>query len=663
MEELFKWFCENVHWLKVCLFFPLFPSGSHIKGLVINFFRHFWPKLLKPAVDEPLERPFLSSFVTPLLKATKKGTKKPLSFFSMAEYNSWRQSLSEAEGDAIRNWKVKYYKGLGTSTPAEAKEYFLDFKNHHRPFLWNSDMDGELLDKLFDKSRAADRRDWINSKYDPEATLTNDPDGSNDVTYEDFINKELIHFSNADNIRSLPSSIDGLKPSQRKVLHACFKRKLKSEIKVAQLSGYCAEHTAYHHGEASLQGTIIGMAQDFVGSNNVNLLVPSGQFGTRLAGGTDAASPRYIFTHLSPVARYLFPEDDDVLLQYLEDDGQQIEPKFFCPIIPLLLVNGSQGIGTGWSTFIPQHSPLSVLDYVRAKLEKTMDLPQIEPFSRGFTGTIERNESGYTSYGKIKVLNKKSVLIEELPIGVWTNSYKAHLLRMQSKGIVLDFKEDHTTTKVSFKVVLKPSQLLRMQQAGLEKSFRLGSNLQTTNMNAFDAHGQIQKFESAEALADSYFPVRLSLYHDRKSVLMSQMRYTAEMLENKARFIQMVADGKIDLIGGRTSEEEAISILQQFDFKTKQELEALRNDNAIHNRMNPDEDVNPDVPDIIEEETNIENRPFDYLMNMPLSSLTKERVDGLTKEAHKKKEELKAITGTNPEEIWMSDLDRLARHL
>jgi DNA topoisomerase-2 len=228
-------------------------DGSHIKGLVMNFFRHFWPKLLKPAVDHPLDKPFLSSFITPLLKATRKGKKEVLSFYSMAEYNDWRASLTSPE--EIKKWNVKYYKGLGTSTPAEAKEYFSSFSDHHRPFHWNSEIDGELLDMVFDKDRAADRRQWILDEFDEQATTSPDPDCDNSVTYEDFVNNEMIHFSNADNVRSLPSVVDGLKPSQRKVLYACFKRKLKSEIKVAQLTGYCAEHTAYHHGEASLHST------------------------------------------------------------------------------------------------------------------------------------------------------------------------------------------------------------------------------------------------------------------------------------------------------------------------------------------------------------------------------------------------------------------------
>jgi len=180
--------------------------------------------------------PFFAFFVTPLLKASKKGNKtKTLAFYSMSEYNEWRKTL---EVEELQQWKVKYYKGLGTSTPAEAKEYFSAFSNNLRPFRWQSDADGEYLDMVFDKDRSAERKDWILDEYNEEASITVDPALGNQVSYEDFVNKEMIHFSHADNIRSIPSVIDGLKPSQRKVLYACFKRKLKSEIKVAQLTGY-----------------------------------------------------------------------------------------------------------------------------------------------------------------------------------------------------------------------------------------------------------------------------------------------------------------------------------------------------------------------------------------------------------------------------------------
>jgi len=226
-----------------CPYYVLcFTDGTHIKGLVLNFFRHFWPSLLRPPIDEssPAETtedvPFFASFITPLLKATKKGKKTDsLAFYSMPEYNEWRKTLEDEE---LKQWKVKYYKGLGTSTASEAREYFTAFSNNLRPFRWKSDADGERLDMVFDKERAGDRKAWILDEYDAEASVLADPALDNEVSYQDFVNKEMIHFSHADNIRSIPSVVDGLKPSQRKVLYACFKRKLKTEIKVAQLTGY-----------------------------------------------------------------------------------------------------------------------------------------------------------------------------------------------------------------------------------------------------------------------------------------------------------------------------------------------------------------------------------------------------------------------------------------
>ena len=268
-------------------------DGSHIKGLVVNFFRHFWPELLlPPVIDEnsiddnhskcEVGSPFLSSFATPLVKAKrkkrrrkKKGnssssndnnaiTENELSFFSSSEYERWKGSISSEE--LQKDWTIKYYKGLGTSTRDEAIEYFSNFDKHHRPFRWVSEGDGQLLDMAFDRDRAEDRREWIEREYNPLGSggdHIDSIDGNRDeddvdrsVTYGDFVNHELVNFSNSDNVRSIPSVVDGLKPSQRKVLFACFDRKLFSdEIKVAQLGGYCAEHTAYHHGEASLHST------------------------------------------------------------------------------------------------------------------------------------------------------------------------------------------------------------------------------------------------------------------------------------------------------------------------------------------------------------------------------------------------------------------------
>jgi DNA topoisomerase-2 len=314
-------------------------DGSHIKGLIINFIDHFWPSLLKiPG--------FLLEFITPIVKATKgkNAQKREISFFTIPEYENWKE-----ENDGGKGWTLKYYKGLGTSTTEDAKKYFSDLGKHLKQFQISDDNCRTLIDMAFNKKKADGRKEWLRG-YSSGTFMDHTMD---EIPIDDFINKELILFSMADNQRSIPSSVDGLKPGQRKVLFSCFKRNLKNEIKVAQLGGYVAEQSAYHHGEVSLYMTVINMAQNFVGSNNLNLLEPLGQFGTRLQGGKDAASPRYIFTNLSTLARTIFHPDDDPLLTYLNDDGQSIEPEWYIPVVPMLLVNGGEGIGTGWSTGIP----------------------------------------------------------------------------------------------------------------------------------------------------------------------------------------------------------------------------------------------------------------------------------------------------------------------
>jgi len=249
-----------------------------------------------------------------------------------------------------------------------------------------------------------------------------------------FINKELILFSMADNVRSIPSVVDGLKPGHRKILFSCFKRNLKAEVKVAQLSGYIAEHSAYHHGEQSLQTTIVGMAQNFVGSNNINFLEPRGQFGTRLLGGKDAASARYVFTTLAPICREVFHPSDSHLLHYLDDDGQSIEPKWYVPVIPLVLVNGGEGIGTGWSTSVPNYNPRDIISNIHRLIKKEEVIP-MHPWYRGYKGVIaEVSQGKYKVAGIWNKVNDSTLEITELPLGSWTQPYKDFLETLMGDG-------------------------------------------------------------------------------------------------------------------------------------------------------------------------------------------------------------------------------------
>ena len=311
-------------------------DGSHIKGLGINIFDAEWQSLIQ--IPE-----FIGYMNTPILKAEKGGIRKE--FYNDGEFELWKKD------NDIKGWRIKYYKGLGTSTSKEFKEYFA--KKKIVAFESTGKESKQIIDMVFNKKRSDDRKDWL-ATYNRELYLDT---SKSSVTYEEFINHDLIHFSKYDNDRSIPNLVDGFKISLRKIIFSAFKKKLVNEIKVAQFSGYVSEHSGYHHGEASLNGAIIGLAQNFVGSNNINLLEPKGQFGTRLLGGKDAASERYIFTQLNKLTRLIFPAADDPILDYLNDDGTSVEPVYYVPIIPMVLVNGSKGIGTGFSTDIMCYNP------------------------------------------------------------------------------------------------------------------------------------------------------------------------------------------------------------------------------------------------------------------------------------------------------------------
>ena len=385
-------------------------DGSHIKGLGINLFDSGWNSLIQIPN-------FIGYINTPILKASKGSQMKQ--FYNEGEFEQWKK-----END-IKGWNIKYYKGLGTSTGKEFKEYFKEKKVIY--FNWNNEESSEYIDMVFNKKRSDDRKDWL-SNYNRELYLDTN---KTSVTYKEFIDKEFIHFSKYDNDRSIPNLIDGLKISQRKILFAAFKKKLNNEIKVAQFSGYVSEHSGYHHGEASLNGAIINMAQNYVGSNNINIFEPRGQFGTRIAAGKDSASERYIFTLLNKITRLIYPTVDDNILNYLNDDGQSVEPIYYVPIIPMVLINGSKGIGTGFSTDIMSYNPLQIINRIELMLKKDSNykLITIDPYYQGFTGNIEKLENGkkYLITGIYEIINDNKIKITELPIGTWTQDYKEFL--------------------------------------------------------------------------------------------------------------------------------------------------------------------------------------------------------------------------------------------
>ncbi|KAG9456462.1 hypothetical protein H6P81_000970 [Aristolochia fimbriata] len=625
-------------------------DGSHIKGLLINFFHSCWPSLLKiPS--------FLVEFITPIVKVTNNKTKKVMAFYTMPEYESWKESL----GGNARGWNVKYYKGLGTNTSAEGREYFREIVKHKKDFIWADDQDGEAIELAFSKKKIEARKDWLRqfepgTHLDQKETL---------IKYSDFVNKELILFSMADLQRSIPSMVDGLKPGQRKILYCSFKRNFVKEIKVSQFSGYVSEHSAYHHGEQSLNTTIIGMAQNFVGSNNINLLQPNGQFGSRQQGGKDHASARYIYTCLSPLTRYLFPKDDDILLDYLNEDGQSIEPTWYMPIIPTVLINGSEGIGTGWSTYIPNYNPRDIVANVKRLLTGEPMVP-MHPWYKGFKGTIEKSTSkeSYNVSGIIEEVDDAALRITELPIRRWTDDYDTFLKASvigsdKSKDpFITDFNNSCGVTSILFDVFLNEETMRLISQEGLMKKFRLTSSISTSNMHLFDSKGIIKKYDYPEQILEEFVPLRLEFYVKRKKALLENLELDLSKVDNKVRFILGVVHGEI-IVSNRKRADLFLELKQKgftpFPSKPKNS-EAVNSDDAAESQK-AEEEQEAAAP------VAVHASDYDYLLSMPIGTLTLEKVQELLAQQEKIRKDVEELKGATPEGLWMRDLDSFLQEL
>lgn len=593
-------------------------DGSHIKGLGINLFQSEWPTLAN--IPE-----FIGFMNTPILKA-KKGEIE-LNFYNDGEFNNWKQT------NDLKGWKVKYYKGLGTSTGKEFKEYF---EKKKIVGFERTDKSDDSIDMIFNKKRSEDRKEWL-KLYDRDAYLDT---SKTNVSYEEFIDKELIHFSKYDCDRSIPNLMDGLKISLRKILYSAFKKNLTTEIKVAQFSGYVSEHSGYHHGEASLNGAIIGMAQNFVGSNNINLLMPNGQFGTRLQGGKDSASERYIFTQLNKITRSIFPFSDDNILTHLNDDGLIVEPIYYAPIIPMILVNGSKGIGTGFSTDIMCYNPLEIIEYLKNKLLFIENSVEFIPYYEGFKGEITKlDDSKFLIKGLYEKIADDKIRVTELPIGNWTEDFKELIEKLFDPGqdkngkkiasIIKDYDDMSKDTNVDFTITFVKGKLTELENSkcdhdcnGVEKVLKLYTTNTTTNMHLFDSNDTLQKYERVSDIIDAYYEVRLKMYKVRKDYMIDAIEKELIILSNKTRYIKENLDGTIDL--RKKKKEQVIELL------------VLKGYYKLEN-----------------------DEEYKYLVKMPMDSVTEENVEKLLNDKSNKETELEQIKNTTINKMWLNELNNL----
>jgi DNA topoisomerase-2 len=569
-------------------------DGSHIKGLILNMIHYFWPSLLKLN--------FVVSMVTPIIKATKGSETK--SFYTDTAFRTWY-------GSGKQGWKIKYYKGLGTSTSAEAREYFKKIQDLTVKFDVDA-MTDESIILAFDKKKTDARKSWLLENTAKDSDQLEVPYGNvKQLDISDFVHKDLVNFSLADLKRSIAHMADGLKPSQRKVLYSCFQKNLRDEMKVAQLAAYVAEKSAYHHGEVSLAETIVKLANDYTGSNNINLLEPCGQFGTRLMGGKDASQTRYIFTKLTKEARKLFDVRDDAVLNYLDDDGRSIEPEFYMPTLPMVLVNGTEGIGTGFSCYVPPFNPEDIKENIKRMLsgETPVDM---KPWFRGFKGKVFKDEGGLWVTEGVWRDTGSRLKVTELPPGRWTQDYKEYLDTLTEKKLITSYTNNSTTDDVDF-------EIFGYTGKDVIKDLKLRKTFHVSNMHLFHPTRGIHKYESPEEILKDFVELRLEHYKKRKAHLIDVLEKRAELCDYKSKFVSMVIEGKLVVFK-----------------RKKQELER---------------EMSGYFPKI--------GGSWDYLLNTKTVEYTEECVRALMTEAKQAKEDLERMMKTSHVTMWKTDIKNM----
>ena len=606
---------KKLRYGKIALATDADVDGIHIEGLVLNFIHSLFPTLLER------ESSFVYSMKTPIARVTLP-KKQIIYFYDERRYREYMEKTKQKV-------KAKYYKGLGTIRPEDVPETFGTKMVQYYP----GEDSNTILNKAFHNKQADARKDWLGEYNSDNYVSLDDQTELTKMSITTYVNDELIKFSHADCKRSLPHLMDGLKESQRKIIYSIKKRGLKysgDSLKVAQLGGYVAEHSNYHHGENSLFEAIIHLAASFVGMNNIPLLYRDGMFGTRLQGGKDAASPRYTFTKMDYLTEFIYRSEDDSLLEYAIDDGDYVEPYFYVPIIPMILVNGCKGIGTGWSCKIPCYNPIDVINSVRSWLDHDGEifdydeeqdieismLDEIHPWYRGFNGDIEKSgNSRYITYGIVTNAPKNSKRVTELPIGMWTQNFRDKCEDMRVNKDIKDYKQYSTYKDVNFQLFESPGGI----DCDIE-NLKLYSYLYTSNMVMFNTKEQVKKYENPEKIIDEFCQVRYEYYIKRKKHQISSLEKELRKLGNKEKFIREIVNDTLEV------------------------------KNVSENVL---------VKELVKRKYDKVDDSYDYLLSMQMRSITAERVKKIKNDYDSKKEILDNLKNINEKDMWLNELNEL----
>ena len=619
-------------------------DGIHIRALLADFFYVRFPSLWKAGYFN------FESESTPVVKIypTKNSKQHSHLFYSNNDVKKFYETHKFTGHE-----QIDYYKGLATIDNSEHK--YLAENRKKITFTLDKDNSQEHFLRLaFDEKERESRKKWmldcmklsksgvsVEQCYDGQVTLSN------------FINDQLVIFEIATLKRALPSVFDGLKDGQRKILYTLFKSNITEKTGVVNIQGRVLDLAKYHHGAASITGAIINMAQRFVGTNNLPIIKGYGQFGTRDDGGKKSAgADRYIKASLEVISKIIFNKEDNELLTYTEDQGEKVEPEFYSPIVCMLAINGAEGMATGFSTNIPPHNPLDVVSYQEAWIDGNQaSHKKLIPWWRGFTGKVELLQKPSSSNKTISIdyVQTEGILeketknaklngwwnIRELPIGMWTSKMKEYIENMMSvqkdkKGkerpiCIADMKEYHGENKVHF--IIKPSKDF-IPDINTKQNFNnLKSTIALTNMRALDENGYPKKYPTIESLIDDYCEMRLKYYELRYKSIIKNIESAIPKVSNKVKFVVAVINKKIKL---------------------------YQEDDALEKEM-----LGIGLEKISSKEG--ETKTFDYLLTMPIKSMTKKKVEDLKKELEKLRVSLEEIKTKSPRILWKEDLEEFKK--
>lgn len=437
--------------------------------------------------------------------------------------------------------------------------------------------------------------------------------------------KEITTFLNDDyseaalylNFRSTPSLIDGLKNSHRKIIYTIRKQNIKDRVKVSQLGPRVADFSQYLHGEVSLMGAIVTLAQNYTGSNNIPLLVPDGNFGTRQT--PEASAGRYIYTYPEKYFDTIFKKEDDINLVSQMFEGSEIEPRFYVPTIPLLLVNGCIGIGVGFATKILSRNLDKIIDAIELTLnKKRVSKEHFMPFWNGFRGKIEAlGNNKYKISGTAEQLTKKKILITELPITYDLEGYIKILRSLKDKGIIAKFTDLSENDIFKFEILLSPEEANKPFDEIFE-DLKLSVNI-TESLTALDENNAIVEFNSPQEIFDDYFKIKIQFLEKRIKSEIDRLSKELAILTETRNFIDEVIKGTINL-----------------------------------------KDKRANIKKIMESKG---YTMINKLLAMPLYSITKEEAEEIRNRVIAKEKELETMKHQTPENLWKQDLSSLKKAL